>query len=223
MGTIVDARVSTEQFALSETFDAVPEATLEAVHVVIPRQDQLLPFFWGTATDIDELDTALADDPSVSDLRRLVTDENRNLYRIRWSSSVRMFVYMIVQNSGTLVDVQVQSDAWSFRIFFPDRDAMSNFYDFCKTYEAGVDINRVHDLRNVVQRGGTRLSTAQYEALSHALDSDYYSVPRGTTLVELSDRLGVSHQAVSERLRRGHQALIESNLHDGIGPSRPIS
>jgi hypothetical protein len=31
---------------------------------------------------------------------------------------------------------------------------------------------------------------------------------------ELADRLGISHQALSERLRRGHQGLISKTLSD---------
>lgn len=223
MGTIVDARIPTAQFALSEAFQTVPNASLEAVHVVAPRTDCSLPFFWATAPEVAKLDEALAADPSTEEVQRLVQDDGRVLYQIRWCSQVRVFLSMLVEKHGTLLDAQIQSQAWQLRILFPDKDAMSSFYDFCQAYETSIDINRVHNLTSVVQHGGTRLSQAQYEALTEALDSNYYSVPRGTTLVELSDRLGVSHQAVSERLRRGHQALLESNLHDGMASSGSLS
>ena len=223
MGTIVDARIPTAEFALSEAFGDVPDASLEAVHVVVPRSDCLLPFLWATAPDTDSLDAALEADPSTNEVIRLVKDDGRVLYQIQWDSQVRVFLSMLVEKQGTLLDVQIQSRAWELRILFPDKDTMSAFYDFCQSYGTSVDINRVHDLKNVVQHGGTRLSAAQYEALTEALDSNYYSVPRGTTLVELSDRLGVSHQAVSERLRRGHQALLESNLHDGMASNGSLS
>jgi predicted DNA binding protein len=223
MGTIVDARVPTGQFALAETFEDVPDASLEAVHIVASRADRQLPFFWGTATDLGSLDAALAADDSTKSTTRLVRDEDRVLYRIEWCSAVRMFVYVLVEERGTILDLAVHADAWQFRILFPDKDAMSRFYDFCKDHDVDIDISRVNGLSTVVEHGGTRLSTAQYEALSEALAADYYNVPRGTTLVELSERLGVSHQAVSERLRRGHYALIESTLHDGMAPGVSLS
>ena len=223
MGTIVDARIPTAQFALSEAFGDVPEASLEAVHVVAPRNDRLLPFIWATAPDTDQLATALEADPSTDEVIPLVQDEGRVLYQVRWCSQVRVFLSMLIENEGTLLDAQIQSRSWQLRILFPNKDAMSSFYDFCQEYGTSVDINRVHDLTSVVKHGGTRLSKAQYEALTKALDSDYYSVPRGTTLVELSDQLGVSHQAVSERLRRGHQAMLESNLHDVMASNCTIS
>ncbi|MFB6179027.1 MAG: bacterio-opsin activator domain-containing protein [Halorientalis sp.] len=223
MGTIVDTRIPTAQFALSEAFGAVPDASLEAVHVVAPRNDSLLPYLWATAPDTAALDEALRSDETTEEVTRLVEDDGRVLYQIKWCSEVRVFLSMLVERQGTLLDAQIKSRSWQLRILFPDKDAMSAFYDFCQMYGTSVDINRVHDLRSVVQHGGTRLSKAQYEALTEALDSDYYSVPRGTTLVELSDRLGVSHQAVSERLRRGHQALLESNLHDVMMSNCSIS
>jgi hypothetical protein len=168
MGTIVDARVPTGQFALAETFEDVPDASLEAVHIVASRADRQLPFFWGTATDLRSLDAALAAADSTKSTTRLVRDEDRVLYRIEWCSAVRMFVYVLVEERGTILDLAVHADAWQFRILFPDKDAMSRFYDFCKDHDVDIDISRVNGLSTVVEHGGTRLSTAQYEALSEA-------------------------------------------------------
>jgi predicted DNA binding protein len=48
------------------------------------------------------------------------------------------------------------------------------------------------------------------ETVKAAVESGYYGIPRDTTLEDLATDLNVSHQALSERLRRGHRALIES-------------
>ncbi|WP_254662883.1 helix-turn-helix domain-containing protein [Haladaptatus sp. W1] len=48
----------------------------------------------------------------------------------------------------------------------------------------------------------------QLEVLQLAAKHGYYDVPRGITLRELADRIDVSHQAVSERIRRAHGHLI---------------
>lgn len=222
MGTIVDARIPTDQFALGETLQAVPDASFETVRIVAPGSGKVLPFLWASAPDFDRLESAMADDPTTKDVSRLVQDGDRVLYEIEWRSHIRVFVYVIVEEEGTLLDARVRADAWEVQILFPDKDAMSSFYDFCQDHEIDIEISRVNGLDNVISHGGTRLSAEQYEALSEALEADYYSVPRGATLVELSDRLGVSHQAVSERLRRGHEALIESTLHDGMAPSESL-
>lgn len=48
-----------------------------------------------------------------------------------------------------------------------------------------------------------------------AYEGGYYDVPRGATADELSTELGVSHQAVSKRLRRAHGPLIQTALELG--------
>ncbi|MFB9808291.1 helix-turn-helix domain-containing protein [Haladaptatus pallidirubidus] len=45
-----------------------------------------------------------------------------------------------------------------------------------------------------------------------ALESGYYDIPRGISGEELSDDLGISHQALSERLRRAYKNLISNAL-----------
>lgn len=55
--------------------------------------------------------------------------------------------------------------------------------------------------------GTTRdgLTTRQRETLRLAADRCYFEIPRRATLADLADELGVSDQAISERLRRdGH-------------------
>jgi predicted DNA binding protein len=38
-------------------------------------------------------------------------------------------------------------------------------------------------------------------------------VPRGATLAEIADELGVSNQAVSQRLRRATNTLVGMQMH----------
>ncbi|MFC7142999.1 helix-turn-helix domain-containing protein [Halosimplex aquaticum] len=58
--------------------------------------------------------------------------------------------------------------------------------------------------------GGFHLTDEQFTTVKAALDRGYYKVPREATLEELANELDVSHQALSERLRRGHRTLIEN-------------
>ncbi|WP_336003433.1 helix-turn-helix domain-containing protein [Halorientalis halophila] len=221
MGTIVEAQVPAAEFALGDTVSTVPAASFETVRTVTSGMDQPLPFLWAAAPEFDRLDDAMRDDDSTAEVTRLVRDGKHALYAVRWQARVRGLVQLIADEDGTLLDARLHDDTWKLRVLFPEKAAMSSFYDCCRGYGVDIDVNRVNGLESVVRHGGTRLSAEQYEALSEALDADYYGVPRGSTLVELSDRLDVSHQAVSERLRRAHQALIESSLHDGLTPDEP--
>ncbi|WP_424020025.1 bacterio-opsin activator domain-containing protein (plasmid) [Halorientalis pallida] len=221
MGTIVEAQVPASEFALGDTVTAVPDASFETVRTVTAGTDQPIPFLWAATADFDRLDEALRDDDSTDEVTRLVRDGNHVLYRISWQARVRALGHFVAAEDGTLLDARLHGETWKLRVLFPEKAAMSSFYDTCRSYGVDIDVSRVNGLESVVRHGGTRLSAEQYEALSEALDADYYGVPRGSTLVELSDRLDVSHQAVSERLRRAHQSLIESSLHDGLTPDEP--
>lgn len=57
----------------------------------------------------------------------------------------------------------------------------------------------------------------QREALVLAVERGYYDVPRRCTTAELAATLGISDQAVSERLRRGTATLVERTLGDDAG------
>jgi hypothetical protein len=45
-----------------------------------------------------------------------------------------------------------------------------------------------------------------------AFNAGYYTVPREITLSDLAGEMDVSHQSLSERLRRGHYTRIEDTL-----------
>jgi predicted DNA binding protein len=56
------------------------------------------------------------------------------------------------------------------------------------------------------------LTAPQREALTLAVESGYYDVPADVTLDSLSELLGITSQALSERLNRGTKTLVEATL-----------
>lgn len=59
------------------------------------------------------------------------------------------------------------------------------------------------------------LTSKQYEALTTAYERGYYQVPRETDLQKLAEELDISHQALSERLRRATMIFIGEALLAG--------
>jgi predicted DNA binding protein len=108
-----------------------------------------------------------------------------------------------------------------FRVLFPDRDALSATYEFCRDRNLTFDLRQVYELSNASQRGHFGLTDEQHDALVAGLKSGYFDVPRRATMDDLAADLGVSRQAVSERLRRGHHRLIESALVIGRADTDP--
>ena len=63
------------------------------------------------------------------------------------------------------------------------------------------------------------LTKTQYETVVTAYELGYFDVPRKVTLKELAAELDVSHQALSERLRRSHAALVDAELSNRLAPT----
>ena len=218
MGTIVDASVPTDQFALSDTFAAVDDAEFESVRVVAHGTGHPMPFLWGSASDRDALYAALSADSSTSAVRRLADNDDRCLFRVEWNAAIGTVVGLLVEEGGTLLGARGSDGRWTLQMLFPDHDAVSATFEVCA--DAGVDltIRRVNGVTDSISNGGVGLSADQHEALRAAFETDYYAVPRGMTLEALACELDVSHQALSERLRRGHRNLIANTLFDAPEP-----
>lgn len=217
MVTLVDATVPTEQFALSDTFDAVPDAEFQSVRVVANEDRSPMPFLWASAPDLDRLHDAINRDSTARDVQRLARRDDRDLYHIEWETPIRLVIAAIVEEQGTLLGTRGSSSCWEFQVLFTDHDAVSATYDCCREYGVDLSIRRVNGMDGVtdsIDNGRVDLSDKQYEALTAAFETGYYGIPRQMTLGELADSLGVSHQALSERIRRGHQTLISRTLCD---------
>lgn len=218
MGTIVEATVPTEQFALRETFEAVPDARFDAVRVVAHEVGQVMPFLWSSAPDPDALEEALKADSTTKNVRQLASEQGQRLYQMQWRANIRVIVHILVDEHGVLLGASGRKDRWNLRVLFPDHDSLSAAYDVCREHGINLAIRRVNGMADSITREGIGLSEEQHEALTAALNAGYYGVPRGVTLEELAEQLEVSHQALSERLRRGYRNLIANTLADSTRP-----
>lgn len=56
------------------------------------------------------------------------------------------------------------------------------------------------------------VTEAQQEALLHALEAGYFDVPRQAKLGTIAEKLGITTSALSTRIRRGQQNLLQNTL-----------
>jgi predicted DNA binding protein len=88
-------------------------------------------------------------------------------------------------------------------------------HDFCDEHGLNFEVSSIRELDSE-PAGRYGLTTQQYEVLATAASQGYFEVPRAVTLEELAEEFDVSHQAVSERLRRAVNALVEDTLFVGL-------
>lgn len=214
MSTIVKATLPAAEFALAETFERLPSVEFDAVRFVTHGSDRALPLVWGTNADAAELTAALEEDSTTTDVDPLSRRTGESLFRIDWISRVRFATRVLTDDTGAIVSAYGHGGEWRFRLLFPDRDAVSRTYDACRRHDVDVEITQIHQLSDSPPLRSLQLTDEQFRTVKTALERGYYQVPRETTLEELSEELGVSHQALSERLRRGHRTLVR----DVLGP-----
>jgi len=221
MSTIVEASVPAAQFALADTLERIPGAEFRLVRHVAGGDSGAVPFLWARADDRDRLLDALERDDSTEDVDVLADFEEESLVAVDWRSRIRVLEHVVAEEDATVLDARGREEAWHLRLFFPDHDSVGAVYEWCKDDGIDVDLERICDLSDACQRGNLGLTEEQYEAISRAYEAGYYDVPRKINQEELASTFDVSHQALSERLRRGHQTVVANVLYRKLdGPEQ---
>jgi len=212
MSTMVEATLPVDQFALSETLAEYPSVEFDILRLVANGTDRAMPFLWASGEGLDDLPAVLEADPSTENVEVVAELEEEYLLRMDWRANIRVILYIILEENATIIDATGSSESWLFRILFPEHDAVSATHEFCTEYEVDLEFERIYQLSDSIRRGQYGLSEGQYETIVRAYRNGYYEVPRETGLKQLAEHTDVTHQSLSERLRRGHETLIANTL-----------
>lgn len=214
MSLIADIRLGIADDAVSAALSAGDGLTGTIEDVIATDPEQPVYFVWVSGDAFERFHRSLDRSAAVRSADRLEANGSRQLFRIcaeREPSVYRAYV----ERGGALIGGSVSPDCWQYRLRFPDRDALLSFRSFC------ADAELEFSLHGLAQGDGEslmpKLTEPQREALEAALDSGYFAVPRETPLAGVADRLGISEQATSERLRRGEATVVERMLENGDG------
>ncbi len=213
MVTLLSAALPHGKFVLGETLSSVPNASFEVEGVVETCETGVIPLIWASAADHDHLETALSDDPTTEEVELLSDHADRWLYRMRWINNVQGLLETLVTNQATILTATTNDERWIVRLMFPTHDGVSRTMTHCKEHDIDLEMIAIREMSGQ-PAGRSGLTDAQFEALTAAWEQGFYTVPREVDLVDLAEDLGVSHQALSERLRRGIDTLIRDTLMD---------
>jgi predicted DNA binding protein len=212
MSTIAELSISASEFALATTLDTLPHMQFEVERVVAHESERVMPFVWATGeTDRERLDEALSADPSVESVTELAAFDDEWLYRMEWVADIRIVLHVLLDQDGTILNADGRNERWHLRILFPDRESLSATYDFCQEEDFSLTVERIYELGGE-SRDRYGLTELQHETLVAAVEAGYFDIPQQSTLDDLADELDITHQALSERLHRGHKTLIENAL-----------
>jgi predicted DNA binding protein len=223
MSTIAHYDVPAADFALAETFRTVPETTVVCEQIVACSHTGVVPLIWVQTPDHAAVEEAFAHDPTVATATPLDNTGAAQLYRMEWPARIQSVLKMLTHADATILDAAGRAEGWQLRVLYPDRDALRTTYEFCEDHNVTLDIRTVRtpdsDAHTQLGPGGS-LTREQYDAIAHAYKRGYFAVPRTATLEDLAEEMDISHQALSERLRRAHNALIGEALEMPLSGER---
>lgn len=212
MTTVAAFTVPPTEFVLAWTLQTVDDVEVTVERMVVNGSGGVTPYFWASGDDLDTFEDALDDDLTVTDAVALEQQDGKRFYRVRWQERVRGILYALSDEVASIVSATYDGEAWRLRALFADQETLSEFHHYCATYDIDLVLERLHDRANPRSFGKYEVTSEQEQALTVALEAGFFEVPRQVTLGELADRLGISEQAVSARIRRGSANLVVNTL-----------
>lgn len=178
-------------------------------------------YIWVVGTQRDALLSAMQSNPDVETL--VLVDElpGRTLVRARWALTENPVFRLLAGVNATLIDAVGTNEGWVLSLRFLDPEGISSFYTDCVAQGIDLTLRQVHTATNPGDTPYYGLSSKQVDTVVDAFQRGYFRVPRDVTTEQLAARLGVSSQAVSERMRRGIATLVATTLLDDGTDSEP--
>ena len=211
-----------QQPALLEALRNVPSTRVVWEQTDTTENGEELMLFWVESDDFEAFEAALYDDPTVTAPRRLTEFSDRRLYQVEQvgEGRARSAYPAMVEAGGIIQRATVTHEGWDVQALFPDNDALTHFHEACREDDLDFTLRRKYEESDDHHEADSYgLTEKQRKMLRHAVDEGYYEVPRATDLDTLSEDLGISHQAASERLRRAVDLLVRHTITTGDEPA----
>lgn len=208
MTTITTVTLPCDEFALSKAASANPEAIIRCWNIVEAHPGCILPVLWTSAPAPEQLEAALQADQTTIAVEELMAAGNERLYRIDWADQVHLLIRLLTRDA-ILVNALVKATTWTLELVSPPHETRSETAAYWDDHDLSVTIRSIREISdNPSTRYG--LTAAQYETLRTAFEQGCVTVPRDATFSDISEKLGRSPQAISERYRRGMHTLIQN-------------
>lgn len=211
MSTLAVISFPASEMGLADTVEALESCHFHVEESAFTETD-LTVHMWIATEDLSAIPAALEQDSSVRSYSLVDDRDDERLYSLQIADDKLLPRDIIQRFDSTIREAYGTSDEWTIEVRFPDREDLSAVADLFDEYGIEVTYDSISELRDADDTRLNQLTDAQREAISEAIDQGYYEVPREVTLAELAERLDVTHQALSERLRRAQEKLARKRL-----------
>jgi len=211
MSVIAELRIPAADFELGRILDLSDGVSLD-LETLVPAGDRAVPFFRAHDVDAEAFAARIRTRSGVDRVEIVEEFDDQTLYALDWDAEGDRFLSAVRAQCGQILRGSGGGDEWRFELRFPDHDALSTFRERCTDADVTLSVERVYHPSQ--PDAGTRfgLTEHQHEALTLAVEMGYYDVPRRCTTIEVATELGISDQALTERLRRGISTLAANTI-----------
>lgn len=179
---------------------------------VVPVTGDPLPYAW-VEGDRVAFEEAMRNGEDVESISPETHTGDRTLYRLRWGSEIRSMIDAFAKSRFTLLAATGTNSGIRTRVRFPTHDGISQYVKLCEDHGVSAELQRIVRGPDGSPRAQKfDLTPKQREALELAAKRGLYRNPRQETLSELARDLGISQQALSQRIRGGTHKLITNGL-----------
>lgn len=222
VSTIATLRVPASEFVLDEVLSRHEATEARLLRSVQLDGATIAPLLWIQSNDFTSVEAALRDDPSVVNTSRLFSTTDGNGYRVGLRPATDSVMRLFADNRFSVVAASGHDGEWVFRVFAEARDSLATLTDKWRHVDLTHTVERVVTCDDVPNPTRFGLTDSQYHTLVTAFREGYYSVPRESDITAVANILGITHQATSQRLRRGHEQLVQKALVERPAPEFPF-
>lgn len=184
-----------------------PEAIFRVL-AAMPEGDRGVGLVELRAPDLGPVAASIDKDETVTDVTVLHRNENRATLQFETSDPLLLFP---VQSAGVPLelpfDIKDGQATWELTA---SRDRLSKLVEQLEAFEISF---KVESIKRFVDPDRL-LTNRQRQLLVAAAERGYYDTPRGCSLTELAEALGVSKSSVSETLHRAEGRVVKRYIED---------
>ena len=203
---------------LLEALEATPDmmVQIETLHADSVGSSKVILWAWGD--DFQTFERSLDTDSTIREYNCLTKFEEQRLYRIIPSEEgEEVFTYHPMTEHDIISLHEIGNcEGLTIRARFPGRAALTAYREFCQEKGLTFQLQTLYQENQYVGDNEIQqphgLTPSQREVLQISLEQGYFAIPRQSTLEEIADELDVSVQAVSTRLRRALEKLLQNTV-----------
>lgn len=146
MKTVVTVRVPAAEFALSTTFERVPDVEAEIEPVVESDSETTTHVVRMDSDSPTALSDAFAADASVERASPLSRrgEEPVHSYRIDWSGDVHRVLSTLTAADGEMLGIRGQHGEWRFELLYPRKESLVEAHERWTEHGLTVGIERIY-------------------------------------------------------------------------------